>query len=78
MTTARVYNDNVHPYTEVFKGSRVEIPAGGFAATVIPPPKNRPLPTVIWTDRTRQRASPIRISARNGRICHMTFAVVNK
>lgn len=30
MTTARVYNDNVHPYTEVFKGSRVEIPAGGY------------------------------------------------
>lgn len=30
MATARVYNDNVHPYRENFKGNIVEIPAGGF------------------------------------------------
>lgn len=30
MPQARVYNDNVHPYNEVFKGTPVHIPAGGF------------------------------------------------
>jgi hypothetical protein len=30
MPQARVYNDNVHPYRENFKGSNIEIPPGGF------------------------------------------------
>ena len=29
MPQARVHNDNIHPYRENFKGSIVEIPAGG-------------------------------------------------
>lgn len=29
MATARVFNDNVHPYRETFKGTLIEIPVGG-------------------------------------------------
>src|SRR5436190_604337 len=30
MALARVHNDNVHPFSQEFKGNRINIPAGGF------------------------------------------------
>jgi hypothetical protein len=30
MARARVYNDNVHPHRELFKGTQIEIHAGGY------------------------------------------------